>query len=147
MRLTINTVSTEPRAVQVEARTFDMTRRQAELLGGTVGLALLVPIALLLRYIGLPSWTWLTIVIAVLIGAALVTTDLLLSRGWTGAVISVLGVAVLFLTFPIERLMLRQVSHPWVDVVMVVSLSINAVAVLIIIIGVIIGLRRRPSTE
>ena len=124
-----------------------MTRRQAELLGGTVGLALLVPIALLLRYIGLPSWTWLTIVIAVLIGAALVTTDLLLSRGWTGAVISVLGVAVLFLTFPIERLMLRQVSHPWVDVVMVVSLSINAVAVLIIIIGVIIGLRRRPSTE
>jgi len=147
VRLTINTVSTEPRAVQVEARTFDMTRRQAELLGGTVGLALLVPIALLLRYIGLPSWTWLTIVIAVLIGAALVTTDLLLSRGWTGAVISVLGVAVLFLTFPIERLMLRQVSHPWVDVVMVVSLSINAVAVLIIIIGVIIGLRRRPSTE
>jgi len=124
-----------------------MTRRQAELFGTALGVGLLIPTVVVLRYVGLPLWGWLTIIVAAILGAALIATDLMLSRRWVGAVVSILGMSLVLLMFPIERLLLTKLPESWVDTVMIGSLLISAVAILMIIGGVVMSWRRRPPAS
>lgn len=99
----------------------------------------------MLRSVDFSAWGWLTIGLSAILGLAAIATDVMLSRGWVGAVVSVLGAALALLMFPIERLLLMTLSESWIGTVVIGSLVMNAVAISMIIGGVVIGWCRRSS--